>query len=202
MTSEKKRRSRKLIWTGSLREFFFPTRFRKQLWTNVAVKQLMMMMVVVGDTDAKQHGGALDLKLRLELVVEKQLQLINVTHNCEAFFNFTSIIKVALATGPSKKGRMIWNFVVAKIKKISSILIKFWKLWPQTSVFFEGSRKTGFIFCLMNIARSFNQINIGNILATGSWTNFASRWLLCPDVTLRSFRYHYCYLISSLFLQV
>ena len=67
----------------------------------------MMMMVVVGDTDAKQHGGALDLKLRLEFVVEKQLQLINVTHNCEAFFNFTSIIKVVLVTGPSKKGRMI-----------------------------------------------------------------------------------------------
>ena len=68
---------------------------------------MVVVVVVVGDTDAKQHGGALDLKLRLELVVEKQLQLIKVTHNCEAFFNFTSIIKVVLATGPSKKGRMI-----------------------------------------------------------------------------------------------
>ena len=68
---------------------------------------MMVVVMMVGDTDAKQHGGALDLKLRLEFVVEKQLQLINVTHNCEAFFNFTSIIKVALATGPSKKGRMI-----------------------------------------------------------------------------------------------
>ena len=134
---------------------FFPTRFRKQLWTNVAVKQLMMMMVVVGDTDAKQHGGALDLKLRLELVVEKQLQLIKVTHNCEAFFNFTSIIKVVLATGPSKKGRMIWNFVVAKIKKISSTLIKFWKLWPQTSVFSRGAEKQVLSFVWWtSIARS------------------------------------------------
>ena len=51
---------------------------------------MVVVVMMVGDTDAKQHGGALDLKLRLELVVEKQLQLIKVTHNCEAFFNFTS----------------------------------------------------------------------------------------------------------------